>query len=179
MTLVAHQLIILIITKQVKYLINYEISDSEEIWDEESNNSDDKQTYLNSMSPSYKSALNDSYKDSVYQYRYSTSPGRLDRFLRREVYANNKEYKLFNKDRTQDDLTSASRINITHKRLKDKMWPHPEFSGLIKPKSSLKTPKEDFFKQHEEDAKRHILDVLKTAYIENINNHTIVIIIIK
>ncbi|NNF86832.1 MAG: hypothetical protein HKM26_09775 [Winogradskyella sp.] len=72
--------------------LDYEISDSEEIYDEEYNDSDDKQIYLNSMSPGYKSAKNDSYTDSVYQYKYSTSPSCLARFLRREIYANKKEH---------------------------------------------------------------------------------------
>lgn len=70
--------------------LDYEISDSEEIYDEESN---DKQIYSNHMSPGYKSAKDDSYIDSVYQYKYITSPSRLDHFLRREIYANKKEHE--------------------------------------------------------------------------------------
>lgn len=46
--------------------LDYEISDPEEIDDEES---EDKQIYLNSMSPWYKSAKHDSYTDFVYQYK--------------------------------------------------------------------------------------------------------------
>ena len=150
--------------------LDYEISDSEEIYDEESNNSDDKQTYSNSMSPGYKSAIDDSYTDSVYQYKYSTSPSRFDRFLRREVYANKKEHELFNKDRIQDDLTSASKTNIPDKRLKDKLWRHPDFFGLTKPNSSSKTPKEDFFKQHGEDAKRQLTEHLLSPHTRCFKN---------
>lgn len=150
--------------------LDYEISDSEEIYDEESNNSDDKQTYSNSTSPGYKSAKDDSYTDSVYQYKYSTSPSRFDRFLRREVYANKKEHELFNKDRTQDDLTSASKTNIPDKRLKDKLWRHPGFFGLTKLNSSSKTPKEDFFKQHREDAKRQLTEHLLSPHTRCFKN---------
>ena len=67
------------------------------------------------MSPGYKSAKHDSYTDSVYQYKYSTFLHRFALFLRREIYANKKEYELFNKDRTQDGLTSASKTNIPNK----------------------------------------------------------------
>lgn len=109
--------------------LDYEISDSEEIDDEESK---DKQIYSNSMSPWYKSAKHDSYTDFVYQYKYSTSSSRLNRFLRREIYPNKKEQELFSKDRTQDDLTSPSKINISDKRLKDKICSHPDFFGLKK-----------------------------------------------
>jgi hypothetical protein len=65
--------------------LDYEISDSEEIYDEESNDSDDKQIYSNSMSAGYKSAKHDIYTDSVYQYKYSKSPSRLARLLRRKI----------------------------------------------------------------------------------------------
>lgn len=147
--------------------LDYEISDSEEIYDEESN---DKQIYSNSMSPGYKSAKDDSYTDSVYQYKYSTSPSRLDRFLRREIYANKKEHELFSKNRTQDDLTSASKINISDKRLKDKIWRHPDFFGFKKSKSSSKTPKEDFFKQHGEDAKTELKEHLVSPHTRCFKN---------
>lgn len=150
--------------------LDYEISDSEEIYDEESNDSDDKQIYSNSMSPGYKSAKHDSYTDSVYQYKYSTSPSRLGRFLRREIYANKKEHELFSKDRTQDDLTSASKINISDKRLKDKIWRHPDFFGLTKSKSSSRTPKEDFVKQHGEDAKTQLKEHLVSPHTRCFKN---------
>jgi len=93
------------------------------------------------MSPGYKSARDDIYTDSVYQYKYSTSPSRFDRFLRREVYANKKEHELLNKYRTQDDLTSVSKTNIPDKLLKDKLWRHLDFFGLTKLNSSSKTLK--------------------------------------
>ena len=150
--------------------LDYEISDSEEIYDEESNDSDDKQIYSNSMSPGYKSAKHDSSTDSVYQYKYSTSPSRLARFLRREIYANKKEHELFSKDRTQDDLTSASKINISDKRLKDKIWRHPDFFGLTKSKSSSRTPKEDFFKQDGEDAKTQLKEHLVSPHTRCFKN---------
>ena len=147
--------------------LDYEISDSEEIYDEESN---DKQIYSNRMSPGYKSAKDDSYTDSVYQYKYSTSPSRLDRFLRREIYANKKEHELFSKNRIQDDLTSASKINISDKRLKDKLWRHPDFFGFKKSKSSSKTPKEDFFKRYGEDAKTELKEHLVSSHTRCFKN---------
>jgi hypothetical protein len=150
--------------------LDYEISDSEETYDEKYNDSDDKQIYSNSMSAGYKSAKHDSYTDSVYQYKYSTSPSRLARFLRREIYANKKEHELFSKDRNQDDLTSTSEINIPDKRLKDKIWRHPDFFGLIKSKSSSKTPKEDFFKQHGEDAKTQLKEHLVSPHTRCFKN---------
>jgi len=134
--------------------LEYEISDSEEIYDKEFDDSDDEQSDSNIMYAGYRSAKDDDYSNFVYKYKYSTSPSRFARFLRRVSYANKKEAELFSKDRTQDDLKSASEINPTDKRLKDKMWRHPDFFGLTKPKSSSKTPKEDFFKQHEKDAKK-------------------------
>ena len=150
--------------------LDYEISDSEELYDKESYNSDDKQTYFNSTSLGYKSAKYDSYTDYVYQYKYSTSPNRFDRFLRREIYANRKEHELFNKDRTQDDLTSASKTDIPDKRLKDKLWRHPDFFGLTKLNSSSKTPKENFFKQHRADAKRQLTDHLLSPHTRCFKN---------
>lgn len=150
--------------------LDYEISDSEEIYDEESNDSDDKQIYSNSMSAGYKSAKHDSYTDSVYQYKYSTSPSRRARLLRREIYANKKEHELFSKDRTQDDLTSASEINIPDKQLKNKIWHYPDFFGLTKSKSSSKTPKEDFFKQHGEDAKTQLKEHLVSPHTRCFKN---------
>lgn len=50
--------------------LDYEISDSEEIYDKKSNDSDEKQIYSNSMAPGYKSAKHHTYTDSVYQYKY-------------------------------------------------------------------------------------------------------------
>lgn len=122
------------------------------------------------MSPKYKSAKHDSYIDSVYQYKYSTSPSRLARFLRREIYANKKEHELFSKDQTQDDLTSASKINISDKRLKNKIWRHPNFFGLTKSKSSSRTHKEDFFKQHGEDGKTQLKEHLVSPHTRCFKN---------
>ena len=150
--------------------LDYEISDSDEIYDEEPNNSDDKQIYLNNTAPGYKSAIKDDYTDSVFEYKYSTSPDRFERFLRREAYANKKEHELFNKDRTQDDLTRASKTNIPDRRLKEKLWRHPAFFDLIKPKSRSKTPKEDFFKQHGKDAKRQLREHLLSPHTRCFKN---------
>ena len=68
----------------------------------------------------------------VFQYKYSLSPSHFNRFLRREISANKKEHELFNKNRTEDDLTSASEINISDERLKNKLWRHPDFFGFTK-----------------------------------------------
>jgi len=159
-----------LISEVPESFLDYEVSDSEEIYDEEYNTLNNKQIYSNGILPGYKSAIDDSYTDSVYQYKYSTFSSRFDRFLRREIYANKKEHELFNKDRTQEDLIRASKINIPNRQLKNKLWRHPDFFGLTKPNSQSKTPKEDFFRQHGEDVKRQLRNHLLSPYTRSFKN---------
>jgi hypothetical protein len=159
--------------------LDYEISDSEEIDDENYNHSEDKRIYLNSLSDGYKSAKNELYTDSVYQYKYSTSPSRLASFRRREIYANKKECELFSKDRTQDDLTSASKVHISDKRLKDKLCRHPDFFGLIRSKSSSKTPEDHLFSTHTRCLKNGLYREHQESYDYYYSNQTAELLIIK
>jgi len=86
------------------------------------------------------------------------------------MYANKKEHKLFSKDRTQNDLTIAFEIDISDKRLKDKIWRHPDFFGFTKLKNSSRTPKEDFFRRHGKYAKTELKEHLVSPHTRCFKN---------
>ena len=102
----------------------------------------------------------DDYNEVVYEHKYSTSPERLDRYLRRQEHANKKEQEIFSQERTDEDLKAASEVGLPDPRVKDKLWRRPKFFDLEKPQTRSATPKEDFFKEYGDEAKQKLRNYL-------------------
>lgn len=131
--------------------LDYDPSDSEEVDDEEFDFQQDKELYPNRKSKGFQVAQDDTYQGAVYQYKYATTPERLARYERREIFANKKEEILFSTPRTEEDLDAASKVELSDRRLTDKVWRHPGYFNLERPpkgSASSRTPKIDFFSKH-------------------------------